>query len=138
MLGECSCPGPRTRGGSQLEEERRRESPHAPTMWCAPCQVGDLEQKLSMSLGEASTIGELIDGLPLGRWHLLHVVRQVIVNACFAIVVEMTPYVFQGFEADFQGIQRSDLALYAALFTGGGRSSAPGSPRCRTSTAARR
>ena len=65
-----------------------------------------------------SSIGELIEALPFGRFHVLHISRQILVNACFAITLEIVPYAFQGQQLEF-GLTRLDLSLYSALFSGG-------------------
>eukprot|EP00966_Prymnesium_polylepis_P079609 1844922-Prymnesium_polylepis.1 len=69
--------------------------------------------------GPSATIGELIDGLPLGRLHGVLVCNQMLLNACFAIVLEMVPYTFQGLEQEFDLSGQEPLSMYSALFTGG-------------------
>ena len=63
------------------------------------------------------TVNELIDELPFGRFHIFHVARQLLQNACVAIQLELVPYIFPGMAATF-GVP-GDAGLFAAVFTGG-------------------
>ena len=64
-------------------------------------------------------IGEIIDQLPVGRWHALHVLRQIGLNACFTITLEGNAYIYPGMSRRF-GVGSGDEQGYAALFTCGG------------------
>ncbi|KAL3909070.1 MAG: hypothetical protein SGPRY_009558 [Prymnesium sp.] len=61
------------------------------------------------------SVGELIDALPLGRFHALLVARQIVLTACFALSLEITPYIFQGLELEF-GVEQAALATVSTLF----------------------
>ncbi|KAL3911011.1 MAG: hypothetical protein SGPRY_008856 [Prymnesium sp.] len=81
---------------------------------CDPCKPF----AVPVPVEEANSIGALIDSLPLGRFHVLHVLRQIFLNVNIAIVIEITPYVLQGLDADFH-TSKASQTLYSALFTGG-------------------
>jgi MFS family permease len=66
-----------------------------------------------------ATVGELIDQLPVGRFHILHLLRQITFSALFAVTIEATPYIFPGLAAEFD-LTAEQEAMFASSFTFGG------------------
>lgn len=71
-----------------------------------------------MPHGCAVTISETLDGLPLGRFHALHLARQIFMCAAFSACAEMTPYLFPGLASEFS-VDRDHLGIFAAAFPAG-------------------
>ena len=64
-------------------------------------------------------IGKAIDNLPLGWFHALHVARQALVTACFAVVIDAPAYIFPGMSAEYR-LQADTEGFFSAVFTLGG------------------
>ena len=86
-------------------------------MACLRCAGLEEGATPTPQLGKQPTVGELIDELPLGRFHYFHVGRQMLQNACVAVTLEMVPYIVPGIMDEF-GVANG-LDAYAAVFTGG-------------------
>ena len=69
-------------------------------------------------------VGQLIDELPVGRFHAMHLARQILFNAVLAITIECTPFIFQGLALEFGGslggMSTTQETLYALTFLLGG------------------
>ena len=65
------------------------------------------------------SVGTLIDELPLGRFHALHLARLLTINACFAFTLEMNAFVYPGMAMEFHVTPATEV-LFAAMFTAGG------------------
>jgi hypothetical protein len=82
------------------------------------CGPSDLEAPFAK--GSRSTVAELIDELPLGRFHVFHISRQILQNACVAATLEITPYIEAGIMAQFNvgGPEAFVSAFYAGSILG--------------------
>jgi len=84
----------------------------------AKMRASDLEAPFAK--GSRSTVAELIDELPLGRFHVFHISRQILQNACVAATLEITPYIEAGIMAQFNvgGPEAFVSAFYAGSILG--------------------
>ena len=78
------------------------------------CVSGDAVEE-ALPVPKDASVSVLVDSLPLGRFHALHLCRQVLLNAVFAVTLESVPYSFSGMEAEFH-IERVYLASYVSAF----------------------
>ena len=64
-------------------------------------------------------VGAMIDAMPTGRFHALHLMRQILLNACFAYLLEINPYIYPGMSTEF-GINALKETFFASAFAFGG------------------
>ena len=65
------------------------------------------------------SVSDLINDLPFGRFHVVHVGRQVILNGIFAVSIECSPYVYPGLSAEFELDVENEI-WFTTCFTLGG------------------
>ncbi|CAE7397418.1 STP10 [Symbiodinium pilosum] len=68
--------------------------------------------------GSSLTIGQVLDELPFGSFHIGHILWTTTAVAIFAIHSEMTPYMFPGLQMQF-GADKDELSTYAAAYQAG-------------------
>jgi len=64
------------------------------------------------------TVCEVLDAMPFGKFHIVHLTFAIIAVAVLAIQYEMTPYMFPGLQIHF-GAGREELSTFAAAFQAG-------------------
>ncbi|CAJ1332791.1 unnamed protein product [Effrenium voratum] len=67
---------------------------------------------------ELVTVGQVLDGMPFGFFHMTHIAWALAAIAVLAIQYEMTPYMFPGLQLHF-GADREELSTFAAAFQAG-------------------
>mmetsp|Transcript_7557 Transcript_7557/g.18728 ORF Transcript_7557/g.18728 Transcript_7557/m.18728 type:complete len:472 (+) Transcript_7557:143-1558(+) len=63
-------------------------------------------------------LSDAFNALPVGRWHYLHMLRQMLAWSIFAVTQESTAYVFDGFRRSFDTSEQ-ELAHFASAFYAG-------------------
>ena len=84
---------------------------------CCVCIGPEKGKEEAAPAAKAPTVAELIDELPLGRFHAFHIARQISQNCCVAVTLELVPYIVPGIQEHFH--TSGTAATYAALFTAG-------------------
>eukprot|EP00913_Durusdinium_trenchii_P033463 g31329.t1 len=64
------------------------------------------------------TVREVLDDMPFGQFHVVHLTWAIVAIAILAIQYEMTPYMFLGLQLHF-GAGREELSTFAAAFQAG-------------------
>ena len=81
--------------------------------------MGAASSSVAPSSAPIPAVGAMIDAMPTGRFHALHLLRQILLNACFAYVLEINPYIYPGMSVEF-GINATKETLFASAFAFGG------------------
>lgn len=69
-------------------------------------------------MGRVVTVSQALDDLPFGRFHFIHVSRQIFAWMVFAYCWESTPYTFPGLKEEYS-LSSEGFGIFASAFSAG-------------------